>query len=70
VSAKKKPEGKPTKKPGDGQEDDLHRKYREALERKKANDNAPEGQRTAEKGPAGSSHAAHTQRMFRRKSGG
>jgi hypothetical protein len=66
VSAKKKSQ----KNPDSGQEDDLHRKYREALERKKANDNAPEGQRTTEKGPAGSSHSAHTQRMFRRKSGG
>ena len=53
-----------------GGEDDLHRKYREALERKKQNDSAPEGQRSAEKGPTGAGSAAHTQRMFRRKSGG
>jgi len=53
-----------------GEEDELRRKYREALARKKQNDSAPEGHRAETKGPGGGSGGAHTQRMFRRKSGG
>lgn len=68
MSAKKKPQGKPEAS-GTGQDDDLHRKYREALDRKKVNDAAPEGHRSSGKGPGGGNQAGHTQRMFRRKSG-
>jgi hypothetical protein len=68
VSAKKKPQGQQPAS-GAGEEDDLHRRYREALDRKKANDSAPEGHRTSGKGPGGGNQAGHTQRMFRRKSG-
>ncbi len=53
-----------------GPQDDVRRKFREALERKqgRARDAAP-GPDDAAAGPSARAGTARTQRMFRRKSG-
>lgn len=48
-------------------DDDLHKKFREALDRKKSNDDHPGV--TARKTGVGDSHNDKVQRQFRRKSG-
>ena len=57
--------------PSDGQQDDVKRKFREALERK--HERAGQQGEGAEKTDRGKIHGAHgpesTQRSFRRKSG-
>jgi hypothetical protein len=50
--------------------EDLKRKYREALDRKHGHDAGPDGHRGGSKTGPAKGGEGHTQRMFRRKSGG
>lgn len=54
-------------KPEADADDDLHKKFREALDRKKSNDDHPGV--TARKTGVGDAHNDKVQRQFRRKSG-
>lgn len=53
---------------GDGAEDDLHRKFREALDRKKSRQGSHPGSGLRSEG-VGDAHNDKQQRQFRRKSG-
>jgi hypothetical protein len=56
--------------PTTGDEDDTHRKFREALERKQARNRTAHGEdHLGGRGVGGSNNDKHT-RQFRRKSGG
>jgi Family of unknown function (DUF5302) len=61
-----------SEKPSESKDDELHRRFREALDRKKSRSTAGSGgagdDQTAK--PHGTSGPAKQQRTFRRKSGG